>query len=223
MTPNDDEWLRHEQQSAWGNTRCYDGSPPEHTCEPDYNARHVLWDVRAVPEPVTVDVNWQALRQEVAGGFKEPEDIVTWVTRPVGDIEAVVFDFEPHKTSNSRSNSRDTLYFGALESAGQSLPVWGFETWQEFRSHLAPQDREHARAVRDDIVEHTRQHTGVIHRHWVAKRDGHTAAGFWAITAEYYDATERVIWVYSNGHDILLKRKRSRRNEVRVAYELARR
>jgi hypothetical protein len=223
MTPNDydEDWLLHEQQDSWGNGHCYDGSPPVRTGEPDYNARYTLWDIQAVPEPVTVDLNWQALKQEATSGFNEPEDLATWVTRPVGSVETVAFDFEPHKTSNT--NSRDTLYFGALEASGQSLPVWGFETWQEFRSHLSPQDREHAREVRDQIVELTYQHTGLIHRHWIAKRDGQTAAGFWAITAEYYNAKERMIWVYANGEDILLKRKRSRRNEVRVAHELARR
>ena len=188
----------------------YDG-----TQEPDYNEPYQWAPLRPrQPGPVTVDHNLQLLRAESG----QPDAVTAWIQPPVGSVTEIQFDLKPRQTSNAGQNSRDLLWFGRCESATETLPVWGFQTYQEWRDHLAPQDADRARrrrAVMTDTCQQAYLGTGMRFHYWVAKRGRATAPDFWALSAEW-PGSARYWWIWANQQEWILERRATGTNTIHL-------
>ena len=148
----------------------------------------------------------------------DPDDTVPeWHNRPdLTDIESLIFRYQAHQTSNS--NARDRLRYGHGQTATQTVMLWGFETFQEFRDHLAPRDKAWAKYVWDETACELRQES-VKYLFWVPKGEQHTTEpGCWAISMDRQD--QRSIWVWSDGDLKVYDRlKLSKQNRIRIKKE----
>lgn len=148
----------------------------------------------------------------------DPDDTIPqWHNGPdLTGIQNLTFRYKTHRTSNS--NARDRLRYGTVETLTKTLMLWGFETFQEFRDHLAVRDKAWAKYVWDEIACELRQES-VEYLFWVPKGEQHTTEpGCWAITMDR--AAHRTIWVWTDGNiKVYDPVKLSKQNRIRIEKE----
>jgi hypothetical protein len=153
----------------------------------DYNAQYDPFPKKTEIPAYLIDHN----RLEI-----NPDDTLpAWQSRPdLRHVVGMTFRYQAHTTSNT--NARDTLRYGSCETLSNNLMLWGFETYQEFRDHLAVRDKAWARQVWDETSCELRQES-VRYLFWVPKGESHTTEpGCWAITMDR--AVNRNILVWTN-------------------------
>ena len=124
----------------------------------------------------------------------DPDDTVpAWQSR--ADLKQVVsmtFRYQAHTTSNT--NTRDQLRYGTCETLFARLPMWGFETYQEFRDHLAVRDKKRVQETWEEIGYELRNNSCKF-LFWVVKTPEHQSQpGCWAITIEQPESRSAVVW-----------------------------
>jgi hypothetical protein len=154
----------------------------------DYNQPYDLLTPSTVIPEYLVDHNRLELN---------PDDTLpAWQARP--DLKRVVsltFRYQPHNTSNA--NARDTLRYGTVETLFTQHQLWGFETYQEFRDHLAVRDKPLARDTWDQVGYELRT-ISCKFLFWVPKgTEHHTEPGCWAITID--QTQKRSALVFNDG------------------------
>lgn len=177
--------------------------------EQDYNAPY---DPFPRPTPLPADLI-DHKRLEL-----DPDDsLPAWHLRPdLRHIVSITFRYQAHTTSNA--NSRDTLRYGTCETLSNNLMMWGFETYQEFRDHLAVRDKAWARQVWDEVSCELRQQS-IKYLFWVPKGEQHTTEpGCWAITMDHATKRSALVWAHNQikAYDRL---KLSRQNRVIIEKE----
>ena len=123
-----------------------------------------------------------------------PDDTLpAWQSRPdLKHVVSMTFRYQPHMTSNA--NTRDTLRYGTCETLSNNLVMWGFETYQEFRDHLAVRDKAQVRSVWEEISCELRNHA-VKYLFWIPKGEQHTTEpGCWAITIDHDTQRSVITW-----------------------------
>lgn len=127
-----------------------------------------------------------------------PDDsLPSWQSRPdLKHIVSLTFRYQAHATSNA--NARDQLRYGTCETLFARMPMWGFETYQEFRDHLAVRDKAKVKNIWEEISCELRNHA-VKYLFWVPKSSEHqTEPGCWAITIEQSQSRSVVAWSDNN-------------------------
>jgi hypothetical protein len=124
----------------------------------------------------------------------DPDDsLPAWQSRPdLRHVVGMTFRYQTHTTSNN--NARDTLRYGTCETLTNNLMLWGFDTYQEFRDHLAVRDKTRAKQIWDEISCELRTES-VKYLFWVPKGEQHTTEpGCWAITIDQPTQRSAVVW-----------------------------
>lgn len=176
--------------------------------EVDYNAAYDLLAPKNTLNPHVIDHNRFDL---------DPDDTLpAWHNRPdLKHVVSLTFRYQAHQTSNGQNNVRDTLRYGTCETLSNTLMLWGFETFQEFRDHLAVRDKHWAHQVWEEVACELRQeHIGYLF--WVPKGEQHTTEpGCWAITADRLH--NRMAVVQANGDLGLYQNLRlTQQNRIRL-------
>lgn len=153
--------------------------------EVDYNAKYDVLSAGTELNPHTVDPDRLTLN---------PSDrLPDW--HSAADLKNVVnmtFRYRLHRTSNT--NVRDRLRYGQCETEFDRLILWGFETVQEFRDHLAVRDKAWAQKVWDETSCELRNES-IKYLFWVPKNTQHTTVpGAWAITMDRSQNRTAMIW-----------------------------
>jgi hypothetical protein len=153
--------------------------------ERDYNAEYDLLAPRPELNPHTVDTDRLTLN---------PDDrLPDW--HSAADLCGVLnmtFRYRLHKTSNT--NARDRLRYGSCETEFDRMIMWGFETVQEFRDHLAVRDKAWAQQVWAETSCELRNES-IKYLFWVPKNTQHTTVpGAWAITMDRTENRTALIW-----------------------------
>jgi hypothetical protein len=154
----------------------------------DYNQQYDLLTPSTVIPEYLVDHNRLELN---------PDDTLpAWQLRPdLKRVASLTFRYQPHNTSNA--NARDTLRYGTVETLFAQHQLWGFETYQEFRDHLAVRDKPLARDTWDQVGYELRT-ISCRFLFWVPKgTEHHTEPGCWAITID--QTQKRSALVFSDG------------------------
>lgn len=124
----------------------------------------------------------------------DPDDsLPIWMSSPpVKNLVSLTLRYQAHQTSNA--NTRDTLRYGTCETLAQDFMMWGFETYQEFKDHLAVQDKAQVRDVWEEIKFELRN-DNCRYLFWVPKDHQHTTRpGCWAITIDHDDYRSAIVW-----------------------------
>lgn len=175
----------------------------------DYTAQYDLLAKNNALSPHVIDTK----RLEL-----DPDDTLpAWHSRPaLENIESITFRYQLHRTSNV--NARDTLRYGTCRTRTGNCMLWGFETVQEFRDHLARRDKAWAREVWDQTSCELRMES-IKYLFWVPKSEEHvTEPGCWAITMDRNDY--RTIWIWAD-HDLKMYNplKLSKQNRIVIKKE----
>lgn len=177
--------------------------------ERDYNAPYDPFP----PKPTLAEYVLDHNRLDV-----DPDDTLpAWQNRPdLRHVVSMTFRYQAHTTSND--NARDTLRYGTCETLINNLMLWGFETYQEFRDHLAVRDKAQVREVWEELTFELRNES-VKYLFWVPKGEQHTTEpGCWAITID--QANKRSAVVYTGGDlKCYSKLKLSKQNKVIIGKE----
>jgi hypothetical protein len=151
----------------------------------DYNAQYDPFPKKAQIPAHVIDHNRLVL---------DPDDSLSaWQSRPdLKHIVSMTFRYQAHRTSNA--NARDQLRYGTCETLFARMPMWGFETYQEFRDHLAVRDKTTARDTWEEIGYELRNNSCKF-LFWIPKTPEHqTEPGCWAITIEQSESRSAVVW-----------------------------
>lgn len=196
--PSEKEYWQLASAQGWdyGNGNCYDGTPPRLTAEQREQLRQ-YWNPKRDYDDI--DVRLGHVRAE------QLDPVVQWIADPVDQVDTAEFNWRWQTTSNSnnQSGTRDRLRLGRLFTRTQTHTLWGFESWQEFNSHLHLNDKQQARDYYEEIkyaVANSSLHTGDYSMcFWLAKDDNLTRPGWWAISVDSLVTPGREILVWANG------------------------
>lgn len=198
--PTEQELLELDARMGhdYGTNNCYDGSPPKLSKEERAWLKQ-YWSPKR--EYDDLDVQLGLVRQSVV------DAIVGFIdqTPPIKDCEAAEFTWRWQTVSNAtnQSGERDRIRVGKLWTRTQTFALWGFESWQEFNSHLHISDKELAREYHERTklaIATSSSYVGQYSTcYWLAKDKEITKPGFWAITIDEYTPPGRHMSIYSNG------------------------
>jgi hypothetical protein len=175
----------------------------------DYNAQYDLVGHQQVIAPHLIDHK----RLEL-----DPDDsLPMWQMRnDLKHVASLTFRYQAHTTSND--NARDTLRYGICETLSGNHQMWGFETYQEFRDHLAVRDKINARDVWDETTYELRN-SNCKFLFWVPKSDQHvTLPGCWAMTITQDAKRSALVWV-NNDIRLFDNLKLSKQNKVIIGQD----
>jgi len=144
----------------------------------------------------------------------DQQDPISKMALPITNVKTLMFRFKPHEVSNSEDQQNDTLYYGTV-TGDIELPLWGFETYLEFRDHLLIEDKATARLAWEELkCEIAGTHAKCLF--WLPKMDMQdTRPGCWAITITY--PTHRYALVWANGdYHLNNKMKVTKQNLIRI-------
>lgn len=179
--------------------------------EVDYNAPYDLLAPRTQLNPHVIDRNRFDL---------DPNDTLPmWHIKPdLRHVVSMTFRYQAHQTSNGQTNSRDTLRYGTCETLAKDLIMWGFETFQEFRDHLAVRDKARAKEAWDEIACELRDQT-CKYLFWVPKNEQHTTEpGCWAITIDQSTKRSALVWS-GDQYRIYSKLRLTKQNKIMIGKE----
>lgn len=118
------------------------------------------------------------------------------ITQPM----TVEFNFKP-KIDTSQ-DTRNRLYLGSVSTTTQRHLLWGFDTWQEFRDHLHPEDLALARELHEHIMADLAtlfNQTGMFKRRLWTIHEDTPVAGYWAMTIDLLAENQRLVFsIYNN-------------------------
>lgn len=107
--------------------------------------------------------------------------------RPVDCPQLIELNFRWHTTSHVQT-TRNRLRYGALHTPTQRITLWGFDSWTEFKSHIASADWKHIAPIRDELaadIALDRDFDGAQMGYWIAKDDkAQTRSGSWVISID---------------------------------------
>lgn len=173
---------------------------------PDYNAKYDMLESKyQIPEFV-VD------NDRFGEHLIDPVDPLEFVP-DIAQAKSLTFRYQAHKTSNA--NQRDTLRYGLLDCE-QQYQMWGFETYQEFRDHLARRDKSRVTEAWEELkCEIAGTHARCLF--WLPKNDqGITRPSCWAITVDQPSTRFALVWANQTYH-MFTKMKLSKQNVIRIA------
>lgn len=107
--------------------------------------------------------------------------------KPVDAPELIELNFRWHTTSHLQT-TRNRLRYGTLHTRTQRLPLWGFDVWTEFKSHIHPQDWPRIGPLREQLaadIALDRGLDGARLGYWIVKDDQlRTRPGAWIISTD---------------------------------------
>jgi hypothetical protein len=114
-------------------------------------------------------------------------DPVQVIVRPVDCPQLIELNFRWHSTSQTQT-TRNRLRYGTLHTRTQRIALWGFDSWTEFKSHIASTDWKLISPIRDELVADIaldRDFDGTRMGYWIAKDEqSQTRPGAWVISID---------------------------------------
>jgi hypothetical protein len=171
----------------------------------DYNNKYDLLKDRVEIAHTLIDTD------RFGDNLVDPVDPLEFVP-DVSEVKTMTFRYKTYKTSNA--NQRDTLRYGLLDSA-QQYQMWGFETYQEFRDHLARRDKARVTEAWEELkCEIAGTHARCLF--WLPKNDqGLTRPGCWAITVDQSKSRFALVWA-NQDYYMFNPIKLSKQNLIRI-------
>jgi len=122
----------------------------------------------------------------------------TWPA--IVNVKSLMFRYQAHQTSNA-DNSRNTLRYGQVNGSVE-VPLWGFDTYLEFKDHLNIEDKYSARDMWEELkCMFAGTHAKFVF--WVPKLDSNTRPGCWAITIDKDKERCAVVWADGQYHEFV--------------------
>ena len=171
----------------------------------DYNSQYDMLESKPVFASSIIDTD------RFGEHLQDPRDLLEFVP-DIAQAKSLTFRYQAHQTSNA--NQRDTLRYGTLDCE-QQYQLWGFETYQEFRDHLARRDKLRVSEAWEELkCEIAGTHARCLF--WLPKNDqAQTRPGCWAITVDQSNSRFALVWA-NQDYYLFNPMKLSKQNVVRI-------
>jgi len=172
---------------------------------PDYNSKYDMLAPKTVISETVIDHDRFG---DNTPDYVDPLEFVPSIAK----AKSLTFRYQAHKTSNN--NQRDTLRYGLLDCE-QQYQLWGFETYLEFRSHLARCDKSIAKQAWEELkCDIAGTHAKCLF--WLPKNDqALTRPGCWAITIDQNSTRYALVRANQDWH-LFKNLRQTKQNIVRI-------